>query len=965
MTDLGDIGRILDSEPLADLEWLEIDKDTYHALERLPKQNLNAIPELEEQWSRDDDNSFRLSAENKEYVPTKEGGKGESVDQQALVFFARRLLQAGMRAEDVVATMQANFDAETLRENKSALHAALQERGLLGNVYIDSRLYRECYKGAAALDITASNKKARYVLGKSECYDCIHNTEGRCAVLKKEITFEVVYDEDLWREYEGRFRAERKDLNSIKHLPVEARLQRAFLSKPLPEREALDNKPREKAAEGGISYSEAMNQLKTSSIRQEVVEDVRTARKVRRVAQLMMEGGSGEYIRDLITTDPDLATLRNQIGVLGHLYLDLGYYATYGDARRALRAWKGAEALVVGTPYEEREGGFREAGFTPLDVRSSAVVEAVYERLRKVGGRPAKEILSRKMRAASDVQLWRFIQSLYNKPLPADVREYETQEIYDPTEGISDREAAKRLGRLKRAPEVLESRVARQNKEEVVRRMLEGDHGKRVAALIRADKTLNPLRKHLHLMGRLYVDTEVASASLIRSAAKRNPELLKLPEVSLRREKLEFLKRPEVLERVAERLALVKGLEGTPARKYTQKVRARLGETDSERLYVITKKAFAAEAAPVVAVKETPYRSYQEEEITESEVRAFEERIKNRERGRAYSTIEDYAREEGGRELMAALVRRLGLDAIRRVFMGGEGKIARTVVDARSAATDMKAILTAVMSPDFKPSGMARPTKRMFQTKMGRFLRDQYAKGRTAAAVVEALQNAFSYADIVENAPVIVAFREEEGLYGRVYSTADSYDDCNVGANSISTSIQQIVAGTKCNGCVYNKMGRCLLYAKPLVETPEYGEDTVRAMLQYRISRGQLTERDAKQVLASKKDAKEKTRFAGMVEPSQEPLQHVGGLTAYYGQPKERALDDGVVREEVAKRAKAAEEALAQIQDTTEGGVSGYKQMAEFELGARAVSTLGEIEIEDEPEESGIDVEIGNDFILS
>jgi len=53
MSDLGDISKFIEGS-VPNLDWLKVDERAYQALDRLPKQNLDILPDLEEAWSHGD-----------------------------------------------------------------------------------------------------------------------------------------------------------------------------------------------------------------------------------------------------------------------------------------------------------------------------------------------------------------------------------------------------------------------------------------------------------------------------------------------------------------------------------------------------------------------------------------------------------------------------------------------------------------------------------------------------------------------------------------------------------------------------------------------------------------------------------------------------------------------------------------------------------------------------------------------
>ncbi len=116
-------------------------------------------------------------------------------------------------------------------------------------------------------------------------------------------------------------------------------------------------------------------------------------------------------------------------------------------------------------------------------------------------------------------------------------------------------------------------------------------------------------------------------------------------------------------------------------------------------------------------------------------------------------------------------------------------------------------------------------------------LRREMLKGRNAQELTHALRHAFQSTDLESAKPFIEPMLREAGLYGVVYSTQESFEDCREGANFFATynpGVRGIVAGSKCAGCIYNKMARCMMYGKPLVKAASelYTQETVDKVAQ-------------------------------------------------------------------------------------------------------------------------------------
>lgn len=100
------------------------------------------------------------------------------------------------------------------------------------------------------------------------------------------------------------------------------------------------------------------------------------------------------------------------------------------------------------------------------------------------------------------------------------------------------------------------------------------------------------------------------------------------------------------------------------------------------------------------------------------------------------------------------------------------------------------------------------------------FLRQEMLKGHTGVDLVKSLKVAFPTADLAETRKAWEPIFGQVGLYGTIYSTQDSFDDCRVGADTLAKhnpGIRAIEASSKCDSCIYNKISRCMLYGKPLV----------------------------------------------------------------------------------------------------------------------------------------------------
>lgn len=124
-------------------------------------------------------------------------------------------------------------------------------------------------------------------------------------------------------------------------------------------------------------------------------------------------------------------------------------------------------------------------------------------------------------------------------------------------------------------------------------------------------------------------------------------------------------------------------------------------------------------------------------------------------------------------------------------------------------------------------------------------IRRELLKGRSEREVIQACRLSFTTEALQATRAKWEPLFKEAGLFGTIYSTQDSFDDCNAGADFLvkhASTVKGIVAGEKCDGCNYNKLARCLLYGRPLVASQEelYTPETVKQVLREQRTAGKL-----------------------------------------------------------------------------------------------------------------------------
>lgn len=610
MSDMGDL-KFLDEMPLSDLSWLDIDKDEYRRMERLPKQNLDAIPELQEHWKDlSDEESFRLSPENRmpenPHTPfwSERPHFGELSDSQVetlLSRYARKHLQAGATTRQVVSSLRQNFEPKVLARHKEALKEAMGDRGILGSVYLDAELFPKCHNGGIAKDLTTSNQHAPLVLAKSSCIDCRHNKEGRCAVFKKDLVFDVNYNEELWDTFKNRVLD--RDLTGLDKLPVKARIREAMRRPRKAREEGVEAKPVHVSPSQRVSLEQAKEALSKASTEQEVIANPALLRKRSHWARLMMASPvHTPKLVDKVATDPDLQPLKKHLHLLGPLYADLSYFDNYKEAASFLKDLDAQPPVWVGSPRTASSFDSRKAHLETSDLTQGRLLKHVLNRflVASYGGDAETSSVNQKrfdrlwehFQGKSAREVRRFAQKVYAKPVAASARVYEGMHFYDPTQGISEKEALRRLANHKpETVEVVGSQTYRERQRTVIR-MLLGQHTGKVANVIARDKYMQDLEQHRYLLGELYVDTSLVGETLLGKLAKRRPKLKHLPQVDA--ESVEdFLTSHVAYGAIAQRMSAVKGLKDRKATLYMRSVISKIQDWDAAQIRALAKDVFS------------------------------------------------------------------------------------------------------------------------------------------------------------------------------------------------------------------------------------------------------------------------------------------------------------------------------------------------------------------------------------
>lgn len=643
MSDLGDIGNIIDEKPVVDLNWLDVSEEDYQAQDTLPEDPHESIPELEEQWVRLSDSDFSLASDNKPYMPSVEATERDYTKDIHIA--ARKLVQAGYSPKQVVQGLLKKYPKQVLASAKTTIKKALDENGLLGHVYVDASLFPSCDKAQVQKNVIASTKDAVYVVAKDKCSGCIHNIGGKCGVFNKEIVMEVEYSQDLLDMYADKLRHEGKRVASSGS--YKERLRSAILSSPEAKHTPLDGKPIINT-DTGISYKEARKALKEAHVEQIKVEATQTpyhwagvkdkARERRvRVAHRMMREGHNATFREMVASDPDLAPLRPHVHLLGNLYLHMGVFQNEREASEYLKTASAGVPFVIGTP-----GG-------PLDVRVvSGMHEEVAKRcvLNKYGTLDRKEVHVTKVASAlvkkTDSDFLAFAQRVYSVPLTQEAKTYEG--AYVKPQRMSYEQAYEAFKKASHDREVVDNRHTNQKVMGTALRMLLKSDTVRVATNIKADNDLRCLAPHLYVLGSLYVDTSLFSPEVLKTAYSHRPELKDLPVMD-NTNRSEFYTDPSVYGRIADKVAndLVGAIpkERDRVKRTLEQEFSRMSNSEIRK---VAQKAFK----PVQAARMHTVSAYRGDNSDKFDYEAVEQRVQKIAKAREEALSKVKLTSEGG-----------------------------------------------------------------------------------------------------------------------------------------------------------------------------------------------------------------------------------------------------------------------------------------------------------------------------
>lgn len=162
---------------------------------------------------------------------------------------------------------------------------------------------------------------------------------------------------------------------------------------------------------------------------------------------------------------------------------------------------------------------------------------------------------------------------------------------------------------------------------------------------------------------------------------------------------------------------------------------------------------------------------------------------------------------------------------VQKDFSGRDQTIAQAYVAAQSKVTNVAQGLIAASSLNRnKTASQQREMLDIDAKPVVALLRRELLKGRNEKEVVRALKLSFELKLLEKTRSVWEPLFREAGLYGALYTTQDSFEDCREGADFLArhaSKARAVVAGTKCDGCYFRQASMCLMYGRKLVAQAE------------------------------------------------------------------------------------------------------------------------------------------------
>jgi len=357
---LGDISKLMgdgDTANIPDLDWAVVDIENK---DNIPvPMNVQIIPQLEEAWTYTGKDKTASLIHNIAHNDAKIE-KISSEDVAGVINTAKKEIMTGLTGKPLAEKLASIYPAKLIKASTEGLKKLSEEQGLLGNVYVDLTPFDSCKEAARVL---GNNKirLAKYVVGEPKRHVCASHCQGFCKELKKKVSTEIQYSEDILEEYANHLRVAGV-IGKSASISSKEELRSAILFSN--KKTAAKEKPKKKGVPNR-SFEEVQKEFKAAIMKkasksQEQVQVDRFS-EVRPVLAFMQNemlkghmGGSlkealqkkysGDTIKKYAEEIKKLASLQ---GLLGNVYVDVSLYETSEDAIKAVKTASTSPTYVI------------------------------------------------------------------------------------------------------------------------------------------------------------------------------------------------------------------------------------------------------------------------------------------------------------------------------------------------------------------------------------------------------------------------------------------------------------------------------------------------------------------------------------------------------------------------------------------------------------------------------------------
>lgn len=672
----------------------------------------------------------------------------------------------------------------------------------------------------------------------------------------------------------------------------------------------------------GMSLKAAKTLLANHKRAVEIVGENSNWKRIQKESALrLLQGDHGEVISGRIQNNDKLAHLRNHVQLLGRLYTADFMFESEKEKEAFYRRHAHLQNLPKWTNDREFYGSpeicsqilMREALLQGLEPQKDQ---------RKIA-RIIQKDLPTLMGKSPEFKI-KLAKKLYSSPLPKKTASYDQYVIYsnDVSKNMSIKTAMRIFNQYEKVVEKIEKSVSNYEKQAaqlkttigkvtsrnlIAKRMILGDHGEGIQSLIQQDPNLQPLSKHVHLLGRLYqADFMFRDDYEKESLLKRNIEVQALPIYHDEAEETFFLDE-KVQEKILERAAMVNRIDMSDKEKvasYVSQHRHLLTGKTSNQVRAIAQKIFAK---PVITAhysyEDVPYSTIQDRiantEVSDQQMKQYQDKIAKKKQERVSTDLAFFFRKKGGKALVQNLVDKFGKDLVKDTWLG-KGKTSSSIRNLTQKTAQEQKVLEAVRSPKVACNDKHEPISEIYQTRIGKWLRDALVQGIYGEKLVEHMNNVYTPDDLIQNAHIILHLREEEGLLGNLYLPSDAYSNCAIGARA-AKNVKYILHSDSCKECILNNESICQAYKVPVVTEIPYTEQLLRNILNEKVREGILTRKDANLILKQKTSVKSRIKEAMTSMSKKEVVVSDSVYKAHYGEVLSESKLDVLVGEMLAE----------------------------------------------------------------